>query len=208
MSHQVKIFSAALCAVLVSAGVANAQLSLATNGDFELGSFNWGFAGVGTSPAFPPAGGNPDGHAVLDQTAGGWGGVFFSDNGSGDPTAGDSLTSLGVTAGDTYDFSIDLISLGAGTPLAGMKIESWGPGGLLGDSGDVVVPTSGSWTTLVFPYTIDPGADNLKFVPLMVGQPVGSIAGFDNVGVIIPEPATLGLLAFSAVGLMASRRRR
>ncbi len=174
------IVSLALVALV---GIANAALNLVPNGDFAIaGGTNWVFAGVGATPSYPAAGGNTGGYAKMDQTAGGWGGVFVSEDSA---TAGRSLASLGVTAGGNYTFSLDMISLGAGTPLAGMKIESWAGGSILDNSGDINFTTTASWATYTFNYTINPAATSLKFVPLMVVQPVGSIVGFDNIGVIV-----------------------
>jgi hypothetical protein len=208
MYHQVKVFSVALLAMLVSVGVANAQLSLATNGDFALGNTNWGFAGVGAGPTFPVSGGNPAEHATLDQTAGGWGGVLFSDNGAGDPIAGDTLASLGVTAGSSYDFVMDTNDLGGNGASAGLKIEFWDAIGLISATSDGPAPTTPGWSLYSRTESIPLGTLRIKFVPLMVGQPTGSSVGFDNVGVVIPEPATLSLCALGMVGIITRRRRR
>ena len=168
--------------------------SLVPNGDFEIpAGANWGFAGVGAGPSYPATGGNPDGFGQIDQTAGGWGGVLVSETTA---TEGHSLASLGVTAGGTYTFSIDMISLGSTLPTSGMKIESWAGGAQLGNSGDVNFNITTNWATYTFDYTIHGSATSLKFVPLMVGDPAGAITGFDNVGVIgTGVPAVIPLSA-------------
>ncbi len=77
-----------------------------------------------------------------------------------------------------------MISLGSVLPTSGMKIESWAGGAQLGNSGDVNFNVTTSWATYTFDYTVHGSATSLKFVPLMVVDPIGSITGFDNVGVI------------------------
>ena len=168
--------------------------TLVPNGDFEIpAGASWGFAGVGAGPSYPAAGGNPGGFGKIDQTAGGWGGVLVSET-SG--TAGHSLGSLGVTAGGTYTFSVDMISLGSSLPTSGMKIESWAGGAPLGNSGDVNFNITTNWATYTFDYTIHGSATSLKFVPLMVLDPIGAMTGFDNVGVIgTGVPAVIPLSA-------------
>ena len=193
---------AVILSVLASASVANGALNIVTNGDFSNGLADWGFAGVGAGPTSSLTGGNPDGYGTIDQTAGGWGGVLINDNDS--PA---SLASLGLVAGDTYTFSIDMINLGSGAPVAGMKIENWNAG-LISDSGNITFAVTSSWDTYTFSYTVDPAATGLKFVPLLVVQPVGSSVGFDNVGVeVVPEPTSSVLLGLGALGLLARRRR-
>lgn len=210
MIVKLRVLGFAVLACLLTAGMTQAQLNLVPNGDFETpGGVDWGFAGVGTTPSFPDMGGNPGGHGQIDQTAGGWGGVLVSEVSA---TEGHSLASLGVAAGMTYTFSIDMIDLAGNAPVAGMKVENWAGGGLINDSGDVVFGVTTSWDTYQFDFLVDPGATSLKFVPLLVVQPVGSSVGYDNVGVIvpqvIPEPSTMGLVALGMAGALARRRRR
>lgn len=205
-SSRLCTFGAALLAVLATVGVADAQLNLVPNGDFETaGGADWVFAGVGAGPTFPATGGNPGGHGTIDQTAGGWGGVLVAE----DATLGLSLSSLGLVAGNNYDFSFDMISLGSGGEVAGMKMESWDATSLLGDTGDVTFTSTTSWDTYTVNYTLDASAVGVKFVPLMVGQGVGSSVGFDNVGVIVPvpEPGSIAILGLGALGLITRRRR-
>ena len=205
---RLNVFGAALLALFASVGVANAQLTLVPNGDFATaGGANWVSASVGAVATYPAAGGNTGGFGQLSQTAAGWGGVLVSEN-SG--TTGRSLASLGVTPGMIATFNIDLINLGAGAPVAGMKIENWNAGAIINDSTDITFATTGSWVNHQFNFLVAPTATSLKFVPLLVVQPVGSIVGFDNVGVFsnaVPEPGTFGLVALGVVGLIARRRR-
>ncbi|MEJ6579477.1 MAG: PEP-CTERM sorting domain-containing protein [Akkermansiaceae bacterium] len=178
-------------------------MTLVTNGDFSSGGADWGFSSVGAAASFPATGGNTGGHGQIDQTAGGWGGVLINDNDTAVP-----LTSLNLVPGQSYEFSIDLINLGAGSPVAGMKIESWTAGVGTNNSGDITFATTASWANHTFNYTVQAGADAIKFVPLMVAQPTGSSVGFDNVGVnVVPEPSSFSLLGLSLAGLLARRRR-
>ena len=206
MKLNFKAFGAAVLAGLLTVGMASAQLTLVPNGDFENGGTDWRFAGVGAVDSYQGMGGNGGGHGQIDQTAGGWGGVLVAEQASGDAL---SLASLGVAAGTNVTFSIDMIDLAGTAPVAGMKIESWNAGGLINDSGDVVFNITTSWDTYQFDFAVDANATGLKFVPLLVAQPVGSSVGYDNVGLVtpVPEPATAGLVALG-VAAAAFRRRR
>ena len=91
----------------------------------------------------------------------------------------------------------------AGGNTAGIKIESWGGGQNLGNSGDMKTALTSEWATYEFTYTVDAGADALKFVPV---QHEEISVGYDNIGVV-PEPATIGLMGIAGVGLFAARRK-
>jgi hypothetical protein len=192
-------------AIVAMVGVSHAAFNLANNGDFSAGSSGWGFAGAGASPTFPGAGGNPGAFATIDQTAGGWGGVLFTDV----PNA-QSLASVGLTAGNSYVFSLDMIMLSGSGVTSGMKMESWNGATLLGDSGDINFNITTSWATYTFNYTVLAGADSIKFVPLMVVDPIGSSTGFDNIGVFgatVPEPTSMALAGLGAALLVIRRRK-
>ena len=198
-------------AILAMVGVASA--SLVPNGDFETaGGVHWSsFASAGAVISFPTTGGNSGGYGVVDNTAGDWGGGLVSP--ADFEYAGNTgipLATLGLTAGETYTFQMDMINL-AGTGVGGVKFESWGAAHI-SNSGDL--PASGqsaSWATYSWEYTIDAAATSIKIVPLITpnyAQPdVHSSIGFDNVGVI-PEPATLGLLGLVGGGMLFLRRLR
>ncbi len=168
----------AFCALLAS-GNALAAPVLVPNGDFALGMTSWFEVSGGGSYAFsyPETGGNPDGYGVIDNTGGGGFGIWVANGGDTIP-----LVDLGLTAGQTYTFMQDMITLvdGAGH-TGGVKIESWAGGVSIGDSGDrFATSESASWATYSFAYTIVPGADSIKVVPLW-GE--GASIGYDNIRV-------------------------
>jgi hypothetical protein len=204
MFRNLNVFGAALVALLATVSVANAQLNLVPNGDFETpAGASWVFAGGGSVSSFPASGGNLDGYGALDSSAG-WG-VLVSEV---DPTNGLPLASLGLTAGNNYTFSFDMIDLGdpgaAGAP-AGIKLEGWGGGVDVGNSGDILFPAPASWTTFTPSWTIPASATSIKFVPLSVSS---GNTGFDNVGVIVPEPASIALMGLAGLALAMKRRRK
>jgi hypothetical protein len=174
-------------AVLAMAGIANASntTNLFPNGDFESGGAGaWVEAGGPVNFSYPTQGGNPNGYGIIDATPGGWG-IWVG--GADTPL---SLSSLGLTAGQTYTFVQDM-ELISGNSIGGLKVESWGPTAVISDSGDMR-PASGttSWQTYSFTYTIDPAATGLKIVPLWGPN---SIVGYDNLGVVVPGPSPLSV---------------
>ncbi|MEJ6634212.1 MAG: PEP-CTERM sorting domain-containing protein [Akkermansiaceae bacterium] len=207
------IITTAVCAM---ASMANATLVLVTNGDFEAGASNWGnFASAGTVVSFPATGGNAGGYGRVDNTTGGWGGGLVSPADNEFPgNTGIPLASMGLVAGETYTFQMDMINL-AGDGLGGVKFESWGAA-IISNSGDT--PASGqssSWATYTWDYTIDPAATSIKIVPLLTpgsnnaGGSINSSIGFDNVGVnVVPEPSGFALAALGALGLLGRRSRK
>ena len=180
---------------------------LTWNGDFEAGTGDdtsdpsWSsFASGGTAISYPDTGGAGDngGFGRVDNTAGAWGGGLVSP--ADFEVAGNDgipLTYFGVAAGDTVTVTVDMINL-AGTGIGGIKIESWGGGSILSNSGDL--PASGqssSWATYTWSYTIDGSADAIKLVPLITPPTYGggngqSSIGFDNVGIDSGEAAGPG----------------
>ncbi|WP_411846667.1 hypothetical protein AAFN60_03575 [Roseibacillus persicicus] len=182
-------------ALLGTVASAHAAPFLVPNGDFSTpDGADWTQASSeGTIISYQLSGGNSDGYAEIDNTSGSWGGVLVSEGGSGpNPAVGDGipLSELGLTAGETYTFSLDMINLGAGANQAGMKMESWAGGFLDNGAGDVVFPLTNSWETYSLEYTINPAATHLKFVPLLVN--FSGPVGFDNVGgdntALMPPP--------------------
>lgn len=142
------------------------------------------------------------GYARVDSTAGAWA-VMVATDGNGSEEI--SLASLGVSAGQEITVTLDMIEFSnGGANTAGIKIESWGGGSILGNSGDMKTALTSSWATYEFTYTVDAGADALKFVPV---QHEEISVGYDNIGVV-PEPATMGLIGLFGGGMMALRRFR
>ena len=190
-------------AVLAMAGVASAGL-LVPNGDFATpAGANWAFNDNSVNITYPTSGGNGGGFGQMEEIGGGWGGVLVSEI---NPTQGLDLAPLGLTAGVESTYTIDMLNVSETAFSAGMKIEGWSGGALDGNSGDILFSVASGWNTYTFDYTLSATATSVKFVPLMVVQPVGSIVGFDNVGVV-PEPATLGLLSIAGGAMLFMRRR-
>lgn len=190
-------------AVVAMVGVASAQI-LIPNGDFEAGNTGWVEAsGGGVVFSYPASGGNGGGYASMDATSGDWG-VLVSPPEAGAIDGGHDIGIIGVTAGATETFTIDLITL-VGTAAGGLKVEAWGGSTLLGHSGDVLAAgPSATWQTLTFDWAVPAGTEKMIFVPLWGAN---STIGYDNVGVV-PEPATLGLLGIGAATMLLIRRRR
>lgn len=204
MSFRTKshLFFATVLVAFGLSGVANAQLNLVPNGDFETAAgANWVFAGGGSVISYPATGGNPGGYGAMDSS-GGWG-VLVSEV---DTTNGLSLGSLGLTAGEEYTFCFDMIDLGGTSPMAGIKFEGWDGTSNVGDSGDIKFGATSAWTTFSPTWTIPASATSIKFVPLSVD---GGNVGFDNVGVkVVPEPAAIGLIGLAGLALVGFIRRR
>ena len=135
--------------------------------------------------SYPTTGGNPDGYGVMDATAGDPWGIWVSGQVDAVPIA-----PLGLVAGGNYNFVQDMKTFSGGSGFnGGVKIESWGPNGILGNSGDMRAPgNSGSWATYSFNYTLMPGTTGVKVVPLWAQS---SLCGYDNIGVIVPPQALI-----------------
>lgn len=165
---------------------ASAAPFLVPNGEFSIpNGDDWNqAASAGTVISYEATGGNSGGFGKIDNTAGVWGGVLVAEGGAGpNPAVGGGipLGDLGLTAGETYTFSLDMIDFGGGGARGGFKLESWSETGALSDSGDQNFTTTGSWATYHYDYTINPAATRVKVVPLVANN--GNISvGFDNVG--------------------------
>lgn len=166
----------ALMAPVLSSG------ALFPNGDFSEGGSSWIDASGGGTFVFdfPDSNGNPGGFALIDHTANDGGfGVLVS--GGGDVL---SLASLGLTAGESYRFTQDMILL-SGPRIGGIKFEFYvGNDPLPGafTTGDIFpdpINDGTTWETYEFLVTVPNGADGMKVVPLW-GE--GSTVGFDNIG--------------------------
>jgi hypothetical protein len=174
-------------AVVAMVGIAKADTAvLFPNGDFDSpagGPGDWLEVSGGVTYSYPTTGGNPNGYGVMTDT-GGWG-IWVG--GAATPI---SLASLGLTAGQTYNFVQDMKIL-SGSSIGGLKIESWDATHALSDSGDRRPATgSGTWATYSFSYTINPAATGLKIVPLWGPN---SVVGYDNLGAVVPGPTLLAV---------------
>lgn len=169
-------------AVVALVGVAKADTTvLFPDGDFDspAGARGpWEEVGGGTTWSYPTTGGNPNGYGIMDGT-GGWG-IWV-----GGATTPIPIGPMGLVAGGTYTFVQDMKTFASlGNPPAGVKIESWGPTGLISSSGDMrAFSESAAWETYSFIYSIAPGATGIKVVPLWSA---GARVGYDNIGVIVP----------------------
>lgn len=159
-----------------------ASADLFPNGDFENGGASWqsGSGGGDYQFSYPASEGNPGGYGVIDNSAGGGGfGVLVTDEGQIT-----SLDSLGLVAGQTYRFSLDMIRL-AGPNLGGFKVDFFtGPDPAApASTGDLFPePINGgsTWERYEFLVTIPATADGIKGVALWGAD---SSIGFDNVQV-------------------------
>ncbi len=167
--------------MLLLVGCANAAVTnLFPNGNFSSpAGANWVevFGGGTTTYGYPTSGGNPGGCGVMTNSSG-WG-IWV-----GGSTTPLSLASLGLVAGGTYTFVMDMKNF-AGTGIGKLKIESWAGGVLLSDSGDISAGSqSAAWATYSFPVTLNAAATGIKVVPVVGAS---SQIGYDNLGVVVPN---------------------
>ncbi|MFZ9935579.1 MAG: carbohydrate binding domain-containing protein [Luteolibacter sp.] len=190
MKSNVRILTLGAC--LVASSGAHAAPVLIPNGDFSSpGGSDFGFfESTGGVVSFPTTGGNTNGYGLVDNTVPGasWGGGLVSppDNSYPD-NQGIPLATLGLSAGNTYTFSMDMKNF-AGTGTGGLKLEAWnGAPGAASNTGDMPASgSSGSWATYSWDWTIPAGTTSIKIVPLLTGASGGSTAdsvGFDNIRV-------------------------
>ena len=161
---------------------------LMPNGDFSAGSASWHQVGPITSFSYPTTGGNPGGYGVMNATNGEWG-IWV---GNGD--AAISLSSLGLTAGNTYTFSQDMKIVGAaGTNIGGFKVD-FVPSGSSGDRRIAKIGDGSTWETYNYSISIPAGTTGIKIVPLWGPN---SVVGFDNFrvenGAVPPPPVIPGI---------------
>ncbi len=175
------------------------------NSGFEIpgGPFNVGadwayFAGGFTGTHFT-TGGNPGGNTVIDATVPGTYGVLVAKG-----NAYFSLAELGLTAGGTYIFQMDMKLL-AGQDLGGLKLE------LSGADFVEKKPTAQQiaalpnpiteWNTYSFEFTIPAGWTQFKVVPVWG---VASRVAYDNVKILPPPPLAAQIQAGTTVSWNAA----
>jgi hypothetical protein len=126
---------------------------------------------------FPTSGGNPNGYAKIDSTAGGSGFAVLV-FGAATPI---DLSTLGLAPNVPCTFLMDM-KISSGSTIGGLKVESWGPSGKISDTGDVRPASGGStWVTYSFPFTPAPNATGVKIVPLWGAN---SVVDYDNLRVV------------------------
>jgi len=191
---KIKNLATATLALSMSAS-SLAAFQLVENGDFSNGLDGYGvYNDAGTT--FSDGGG----YGLIDGA--GWGGGFvYKDEAP-------SLASMGLTAGETYNFQFDMISGTDG--VTGIKVESWAAGAGIDNSGEIDFNGNGTdWATYSIDYTIAAGADSFKIV--LVGNAAAQTS-FDNVGVNVPSavpvPAAAWLFGSALAGLVAVRRNK
>ena len=175
---------------LMFVGIANAQVTnLFPNGNFDSPAgvaTPWVevFGGGTTTYGYPTTGGNPGGFGRMNNSSG-WG-IWVG----GEPTPL-SLSSLGLVAGGTYTFVMDMKNF-VGTGIGKLKIECWAGGSQLDAAVDI--PASGqssSWAKYSFIRTLVPGTTGIKVVPV---AGAASQIGYDNIGVIVSNtPLTVSI---------------
>jgi hypothetical protein len=183
----------ATLAMLTMVGIANADiLVLFPDGDFDSppgASTNWveGSCCGNFVFTYPSTGGNPGGYGTIEnQGPLDYYGLWV--NGDSVPL---SLGSLGLIAGQTYDFVQDMKII-SGANIGGLKIDFF-PNTVSPNTTGDLRPASGttSWATYTNSITIPVGTTGIKVVPLW-GQ-LSKVA-YDNIGVIVPStPLTVSI---------------
>ena len=187
----------AVLAVLAMAGIAHAinTTNYVPDGNFESpngGVGPWANQFGSDTISFLSTGGNPNG-CVQIADAGAYGGIAYANPVPG-PSGHPTLASLGLTAGQTYTFVMDM-KIVSGTGIGGLKIESWNdtssPNAALDNSGNMY-PISGtaSWATYSFTYKIVAGSTHLNVVPLWGPN---STVNYDNIGVVVVGPTPVNV---------------
>lgn len=135
---------------------------------------------------FSPTGGNPDGCLQISD-AGSFGGIAYVNPATGVTTTQPTLASMGLVAGQTYTFVMDM-QIVSGSSIGGIKIESWTDTASIGNSGNMypLSPTA-NWKTYTFIYKILAGSTHLNIVPIWGPN---STVNYDNIGVVVPVAGT------------------
>ncbi|MEJ6725377.1 MAG: hypothetical protein QNK80_11670 [Akkermansiaceae bacterium] len=148
------------------------------NGDFENGNTSWEevSGGAGTFAfSYPTNDGNTGGFGVIDQKTSGGFGIWVGNDGNSI-----SLDSLGLEAGNSYNFSQDMQLL-SGSTIGGLKLDFTTAGANTGSSGEIfpdLIGDGSTWETYTFEIAIPLGVDGFKLVPLWG---TNSSVGFDNI---------------------------
>lgn len=187
-----KFVTAALWAAVLTV---SAQANLMTNGGFEAGdTSDWWTEATGTATVAADGAIASEGTYSLLATSTGdaWAeearfGQYFS------------LTAPSVE-GDTLTLSFDYYVASGG--LVGINFDYWNPSKhWLGWS--EIAPVAGEWTTHTISYELPSGTTAVDLKIIVTGE---SRINFDNFNAIVPEPATLAMMALG--GSLLIRRRR
>ena len=171
----------------ISYNTTGGEAPLVPNGDFENGSTSWFQEGTDITFAYPSTGGNPDGHGRINSVPPTTGTGFWAANGGAPIT----ISSLGLTAGDTVNFKQDM-KIFDGSGIGGLRLEFFNGGDLVGNTGNLypdLIGDGSTWETYSFEVTVPAGASHVKMLPLGIA---GSSVGFDTItvgeGTTPPDP--------------------
>lgn len=103
-----------------------------------------------------------------------------------------NLVESGFSGGDTVTVAADVKALaGKNGGGAGFKIESWGDGSMISDSGEISISPTESWENYSVDYTIADGADEIRVVLLVVAGSDSEYL-FDNLALFSGSSLTPG----------------
>jgi hypothetical protein len=148
------------------------------NPDFEIpNGADWHFFEAGGhSVTYPASGGNPGGFAQISATtAGGYAGITPNND------APISLDALGLTAGETYTFSVDMKII-SGDNIGKFKVD-FKPEGSTSEIPTTKIGDGTTWAKYQYDIAIPTGTTSIVIVPLWG---VESVVGFDNIAVNVP----------------------
>ncbi|HKL21786.1 MAG TPA: hypothetical protein VJ904_08270 [Tichowtungia sp.] len=152
-----------------------------TNSGFEAGGAGYEFNSGGAAGATTTN--ISENTSALITSDGGWAVVVKTIT---------NLASTGFSGGDMITVAADVRALaGKNGGGAGVKIESWGGGSLISDSGEISISPTESWDNYSVDYTIASGADEIRIVLLVVGGSDSEYL-FDNVAAFSGSSLTPG----------------
>ncbi len=200
VANRIKTFFASMAVAAIASSASADTTNLFPNGDFSVAGPTADWVENNCCGNFvytyPTSGGNPGGYGTINnQGPVSYYGIWV--NGDSVPL---TLTSMGLTAGQTYTFVEDMKII-SGTSIGGFKIDWFdGLNAQVGSTGDMYPSTAGhntaNWETYSFSITIPSGAVGMKIVPEWGGL---SEVAFDNIGVVLPTTSPLAASITSPV---------